>query len=142
MVMKAWLDHIVLNVRDMDKALKFYVEVIGLVPERLDEYRAGKVLFPSVRINADTLIDLLAPELWASEMAGTEALPASVPNVNHFCITIEKADWESLEWRLREHSVEIDSGPMTLWGAHGDATAYYIYDWDGNQVEIRYYERG
>ena len=52
------LDHIVLNVGDIDRSLKFYIEVLGLQPERLDEFKAGKVGFPSVRINADTIIDL------------------------------------------------------------------------------------
>jgi len=134
--MKAWLDHIVLNVRDIDKALKFYTQVIGLESERVEEYRAGEVVFPSVRINADTLIDLAPPELWV----GLDSDPALAPNLNHFCITVEKAEWEQLEWRLREHAVDIESGPMTLWGAHGDATAFYVQDWDGNQLEIRYYD--
>ncbi len=52
------LDHIVLNVSDIDRSLKFYTEVLGLQPERLDEFKAGKVGFPSVRINGDTIIDL------------------------------------------------------------------------------------
>jgi catechol 2,3-dioxygenase-like lactoylglutathione lyase family enzyme len=52
------LDHIVLNVGDIHRSLKFYIEVLGLQPERLDEFKAGKVGFPSVRINGDTIIDL------------------------------------------------------------------------------------
>ena len=52
------LDHIVLNVGDIDRALNFYTEVLGLRGERVDEFRAGKVGFPSVRINAETIIDL------------------------------------------------------------------------------------
>jgi catechol 2,3-dioxygenase-like lactoylglutathione lyase family enzyme len=52
------LDHIVLNVSDIERSLKFYTEVLGLQAERLDEFKAGKVGFPSVRINGDTIIDL------------------------------------------------------------------------------------
>ena len=52
------LDHIVLNVGDIDRSLKFYTDVLGLQAERLDEFKAGKVGFPSVRINGDTIIDL------------------------------------------------------------------------------------
>ena len=52
------MDHIVLNVEDMDTILDFYTNVLGLEPERLEEFRQGKVGFPSVRISADTVIDL------------------------------------------------------------------------------------
>ena len=34
------LDHIVLNVGDIDRSLKFYTDVLGLQPERLDEFKA------------------------------------------------------------------------------------------------------
>ena len=30
------MDHIVLNVPDVDRSLAFYVDVLGLEPERLD----------------------------------------------------------------------------------------------------------
>ena len=52
------MDHIVLNVGDIDRSLKFYTEVLGLAGERIEEFKAGKVGFPSVRINQDTIIDL------------------------------------------------------------------------------------
>ncbi|HTF91925.1 MAG TPA: VOC family protein, partial [Verrucomicrobiae bacterium] len=52
------LDHIVLNVKDIDRSLKFYTEVIGLEGERVAAFRDGKVGFPSVRINETTIIDL------------------------------------------------------------------------------------
>jgi catechol 2,3-dioxygenase-like lactoylglutathione lyase family enzyme len=42
------MDHIVLNVENMDTVLDFYVNVLGLEPERLEEFRQGKVGFPSV----------------------------------------------------------------------------------------------
>jgi len=130
--MKCTLDHIVLNVRDMDRELDFYCEVIGLVPERLAEFREGKVLFPSVRLNADTLIDLAPPTLWSGDRVGAS-------NLNHFCLSIEAAEWPKLLDRLAHAGVEMDAGPMTLWGAHGNATSYYLKDPEGNHVEIRCY---
>ena len=47
-------DHLVLNVEDVDKALKFYSQILGLDVLRLDEYRRGEAPFPSVRISADS----------------------------------------------------------------------------------------
>ena len=52
------LDHIVLNVSDIDRALDFYMRVLGLSGERVEEFKAGTVGFPSVRINPRTIIDL------------------------------------------------------------------------------------
>lgn len=130
--MIAVLDHIVLNCRDVDRQLAFYCDVIGLAPERVGEYREGKVLFPSVRLNADTLIDLAPPTLWSGDASGAA-------NLNHFCLSIEARDWPALLERLDRAGVTMDAGPMTLWGAHGDATAYYLKDPEGNQLEIRCY---
>lgn len=53
------LDHIVLRVKDVERAIKFYTGTLGLAPHRLEEFRAGEVPFPCARINDHTLIDLL-----------------------------------------------------------------------------------
>ena len=45
------MDHIVLNVTDIEASLRFCCDVLGLKAERVDEFRAGKVGFPSVRIS-------------------------------------------------------------------------------------------
>ena len=52
------MDHIVLRVKDVERAIQFYTEVLGLAPHRVEEYREGKVPFPCARVNSDTIIDL------------------------------------------------------------------------------------
>ncbi|MFG1710433.1 VOC family protein [Nonomuraea sp. M3C6] len=47
-------DHLVLNVRDVERALQFYSETLGLEQERVPEWRAGKAPFPSVLPEAMT----------------------------------------------------------------------------------------
>ncbi len=79
------MDHIVLNVRDMDTILSFYIDVLGLEGERIEDYHEGKVPFPSVRINTDTLIDLFP-------MKAAESAVAAAENLNHFCMVIEPTD--------------------------------------------------
>jgi catechol 2,3-dioxygenase-like lactoylglutathione lyase family enzyme len=74
------LDHIVLNVADVERSLKFYVEHLGLSGERVDEFRAGKAGFPSVRINAGTIIDLFPRKEIAAASANV--------NMNHFCLVV------------------------------------------------------
>ncbi len=51
-------DHIVINVVDIDKMIQFYTEILQLPGERLEEFNAGQVPFPSVRLSADSIIDL------------------------------------------------------------------------------------
>lgn len=133
--MKLELDHIVLAVRDMDAMLAFYLDVVGLTPHRVDEYRAGSALFPCARISESTLIDLLPQPLWDNG----EPAAGTFPNLNHFCIALEPSEWEPMLARLDAAGVGIEVGPMTLSGARGDGTSIYIRDPDGNRVELRYY---
>ena len=64
---------------------------------------------------------------------------AGAPNLNHFCLSVDPAEWPRLLERLDRAGVKMDAGPMTLWGAHGNATSYYLKDPEGNQLEIRCY---
>ncbi len=133
--MQADLDHIVLAVEDVEDSLSFYIEVLGLAPYRVTDWRNGRVIFPSVRLNPATIIDLFPPEFWASDEDDRDRRP----NLLHFCICVAAEDWAGLLERLACAGVELEAGPMTLHGARGDAEAYYLRDPDGNQVEIRHY---
>jgi len=134
--MDAKLDHIVLNVVDVERALAFYTRVIGLAPERVEEYRAGQAPFPSVRLNAETVIDVFPPQFWG----GDQAAPAvGKTNVDHVCIAVDASEWPALQRRLAEAGVEHEMGPSRLWGARGEATAVYIRDPEGNRLELRHY---
>lgn len=128
------MDHIVLNVRDMDAMLDFYINVLGLTGERLEAFSEGKVPFPSVRISADTLIDLFP-------MREPSAAPGPLEKrLNHFCMVIEPAAMPEVIAYLEAHGITVDEGPATRWGAHGNATSIYFNDPEGNRIEIRYYD--
>ena len=45
------MDHIVLRVKDVEVSLDFYTRLLGLTPERVEEWRAGDVRFPSATTN-------------------------------------------------------------------------------------------
>ena len=134
--MQCLMDHIVLNVEDDEKMIAFYSKVLMLATERLDEYRAGKVPFPSVRLNSETIIDLFPKKMWQkSAMAGKGR-----ENLNHFCIALSIETWEDLRERLKANNVAIEEGPVPRWGAHGTGTSIYFRDPQGNLIEARYYE--
>jgi catechol 2,3-dioxygenase-like lactoylglutathione lyase family enzyme len=118
------LDHIVLISVDVERALAFYVGVLGLDGVRVDEWRRGEVPFPSVRVTATTIIDL-----FPGERTGL--------NLEHFCLTVEPADLDQL---ASGGVFEVASGPTDgLFGAQGHARSLYVRDPDGNTVELRSY---
>jgi catechol 2,3-dioxygenase-like lactoylglutathione lyase family enzyme len=129
------LDHIVLNVSDIDRSLQFYSEVLGLQGERVDEFRAGKVGFPSVRINAGTIIDLFPKK--ANSRSVTDE--KNNGNLNHFCLVAGANDFTGIVDYLKENKISVREGPVSRWGARGRATSVYFLDPDSNEIEIRCY---
>lgn len=126
------MDHIVLNVADVERSIAFYRDVLGLPIERVDEWRAGRVPFPSVRLSADTLIDIV-------RIADAQECAGRVENLNHFCLVVADDTLEPAVAHLRENGVSIETGPARRWGAHGDGVSIYLRDPDGNQIELRTY---
>jgi catechol 2,3-dioxygenase-like lactoylglutathione lyase family enzyme len=131
------LDHIVLNVADIDRSLEFYTQILGLRAERLEEFQAGKVGFPSVRINEGTIIDLFPVKNAVAE--GMQHGKNNDVNLNHFCLVVGRQDFAGIVSYLSEREVSIREGPVSRWGARGRATSVYFLDPDGNEVEIRSY---
>ncbi len=117
------LDHIVLNVADLERSLSWYVDLLGLEPDRVDEWRAGDAPFPSVRINDHCIIDL-----FATDRTGT--------NLDHLCLVADRADVEAI---ADDPRFDVITGPVPRWGARGDGWSVYVRDPDGNTVEIRSY---
>jgi catechol 2,3-dioxygenase-like lactoylglutathione lyase family enzyme len=135
-MMTFMMDHIVINVVDIGKMLHFYTEVMRLPGERLEEFRNRKVPFPSVRLTRDTIIDLFPEKLWEK----TSPEEVCRPNLNHFCLSTDKDNWEKLQARLKQNGVPIDDGPVRRWGAHGPGVSVYFRDPEENVIEVRYYE--
>jgi catechol 2,3-dioxygenase-like lactoylglutathione lyase family enzyme len=119
------VDHLVLVVDDVDRSVAWYRDVLGLEVLRYDLWKAGKVLFPSVRINETAIIDILAGGRGAGR-----------GNVDHFCLVVDEVDLAGLRDSGRFDVVE---GPVTRWGARGDGQSLYVRDPDGNVVELRHY---
>ena len=134
--MNCSMDHIVLNVKNMDAMLNFYTNVLMLVAERLEAYRGGQAPFPSVRIDPHTIIDLFPENLWRRNAAGGKG----AVNLNHFCLAMDKRSWDALTTRLEADDVAIEEGPVPRWGARGMGTSIYFRDPESNLIEARYYE--
>jgi glyoxylase I family protein len=115
------LDHIVLRVADIDRAIAFYGDVLGCPVER----RLAEIGLVQLRAGA-SMIDLVPRS--EDEDDGR--------NVDHFAVQIEALDVPALSAHLRRHG--IDPGEVRRrYGAEGYGSSIYITDPDGNTVELK-----
>ena len=124
------IDHVVLRVTDLDRALRFYCDVLGCNEERrvselgLFQLRAGRSLIDLVDINGQL-----------GKMGGV-APGAEGRNMDHFCVRVDPFDEAAIRAHLTAH--DIDPGDVaTRYGAEGNGPSMYITDPDGNVVELK-----
>ena len=127
------LDHIVLRVADAEASMAWYMQKLGLAPERFEQWRGGEVPFPSVRVDATTVIDLLEVKAGAESESGRQS--AGI-NLDHFALLVPGADLNAL---AESGEFTVIRGPRSLWGAQGRGLAMYVADPDGHVVELRTY---
>ncbi len=92
------LDHLVVNTRDVESAVKFYRDVLGMEILRLDEFREGKVGFVSARVSADTIKDI------RPDPSGENV----TPNVDHYCLVLGPTDMKKLHADLKAKGVKLE----------------------------------
>jgi len=124
------LDHVVLRVRDLDAALRFYRGALGCPIER----RIDALGLVQLRAGA-ALIDLVPVDSPLGK-AGGGAPIADGKNVDHICLRIDAFEADALAAHLRSHGVE--PGEVgTRYGAEGNGPSMYVRDPDGNVVELK-----
>ena len=115
------LDHIVLRVADIDRAIDFYGRVLGCHVER----RLAEIGLVQLRAGA-AMIDLVPRREDDDEGR----------NMDHFAVRIETMDVPALSAHLRRQG--IDPGEVRRrYGAEGYGSSIYITDPDGNTVELK-----
>ncbi len=116
------LDHIVLCVRDVDRTIRFYCEVLEM---DCVEERQGKW---SLHFGANkiSLQDASHPPAIAE---------GTLPGTGNFCI-LSDTPMEEIVAKLEACSVTILDGPGQRMGAVGPICSVYFHDPDGNLVEV------
>lgn len=117
-------DHVVLIVADVERTLAWYRDRLGLRSEREAEWRAGETPFVSLRVDDDTVIDLLPGERTGQ-------------NVDH--VSLRVADQVDIDEVAASGAFDVVAGPMRIWGARGWGAAIYVRDPDGNLIELKHY---
>ena len=122
----AGLDHVVLRVGNLDRAIEFYERVLNCRVER----RLEQPKLVQLRAGA-SLIDLVPASASPGE-AGDEV----GRNMDHFAVRVDGFDAAALAEHLRRHGVEVGE-VRERYGAEGYGPSLYISDPDGNTVELK-----
>jgi catechol 2,3-dioxygenase-like lactoylglutathione lyase family enzyme len=118
------LDHLVLVVSDVERALAWYGRHAGLAGVRVDEWRNHEAPFPSLRIDDSTIIDLVPGDTGADR-----------GHLDHICFVVSPSELDAL---AREPQLEVvERGER--FGARGLGQSIYVHDPDGLLVEFRCY---
>jgi catechol 2,3-dioxygenase-like lactoylglutathione lyase family enzyme len=125
------IDHVAIRVTDLDRALGFYHDLLGLPVRDRERFDNGEV--PYVAVVAGGRHIHLVPTDDEVAVGG-----------EHICLLLRSADTDSratldaLLDRLHEHGVEIETGePYERYGAYGRDWAVYVRDPDGRRVELK-----
>ncbi len=124
------LDHVVLRVESLQRAIDFYCDVLGCREER----RIEKLGLVQLRAG-DELVDLVDVDSPLGRAGGPAAGP-DARNMDHFALRIAAFDEAAIRAHLESHGVEAgDVGAR--YGADGTGPSMYLRDPDGNTVELK-----
>jgi glyoxylase I family protein len=123
------IDHILLLVKGMKPAARFYTDVLGCKVEgKLPEYgmlqlRAGSALID--------LVDISVPQAaWAvPPVAGGR-------NLDHLCLALGAHDEAKLRRHLARHHIQIIEEGIHG-GSRGESLSLYVRDPSGNVIELK-----
>ena len=122
----AGLDHVVLRVGNLERAIGFYEKVLNCHVER----RLEQPKLVQLRAGA-SLIDLVP----ASASPG-EVQDSAGRNMDHFAVRVDGFDAAALTEHLQRRGISVGE-VRERYGAEGYGPSLYISDPDGNTVELK-----
>ena len=130
MIRIAEIDHVVLRVIDIDAMQRFYCDVLGCREER----RQDEIGLVQLRAGS-SLIDLVPVNGKLGRHGG--AAPGSEGhNMDHLCLRVVDYDEVAILAHLNAHGVRI--GELgSRYGAQGEGPSIYLYDPQGNMIELK-----
>ncbi len=124
------IDHVVLRIRDVAAAKRFYCDALGCTVERES---AALGLF-QLRAGA-SLIDLVPVDGPLGKLGGAGP-GAEGRNVDHVALNLARFDEAAIREQLEKHGV-TPGDVAERYGADGSGPSMYVRDPDGNVVELK-----
>jgi catechol 2,3-dioxygenase-like lactoylglutathione lyase family enzyme len=124
-------DHTNWRVRDVERSLGFYRDVLGLEPFGLDEYERGEHPLVSLRVTPGFILHLRPDPTFEA---------ASTGGYDHLALVVEGTNLDVLAEYLTEAGVEIERTSENVVGARGAGKALYVRDPDGYLIELKLYD--
>ena len=118
------IDHVAINVRDIERSVEFYTKVIGL---KITEREPSK---PGVEYFLDCGPSLIGI-IQANDMSISHQFEHEGLGANHFSFRIHSKDFDAIIKRLEENYVAIEFAKK-----REKSWSLYFYDLDGNKLEI------
>lgn len=116
------IGHVVLKVRDLDRSLGFYRDLLGF---QVAGEMSNVMIFLTATGENHHDLGLLR--------VGDQA-PSALPNaVGLYHLAIQLADWEAVK---RAHAVLSERGLLKGTADHGVSKSLYTADPDGNEIEL------
>lgn len=125
------LDHIVIRTANIKEMVSFYCFTLGckVITDKITEH--GMIQLSA----GDSLIDLLDVSSEVGKKSG--GIPdQNSRNMDHFCILLDHFDEVEIKLHLKKYGVEFSDVQMQF-GATRYGPSIYIYDPDGNTVELK-----
>jgi catechol 2,3-dioxygenase-like lactoylglutathione lyase family enzyme len=127
------LDHVALRVADLDRALAFYHDLLGLPLRDRERFERDEVPYVAVVAGGRHLHLVPDEEFDAADVGG-----------EHVCLLLRsnevdsRAELEALLDDLEAACVTVEADePKKRYGAYGRAWAAYVRDPDGRRVELK-----
>lgn len=121
------VDHLVLTVADVDRAVEFYEHILGMESITVQGERRA-VRFGRQSIKLHQASELVEP-------TATHPVPGSA----NLCF-VTSQPLSAVQEHLRSNDVRIEEGPVVRTGTSGPITSLYLRDPDGNLIEIARYD--
>lgn len=118
------IDHLVITTADLQRCLDFYVGLLGM--EHGMEQGHHSLRFGSCKLSIHTQPAQFKPAALNPQMDSAD-----------FCLEVD--DLQGLLARISKHGYPVAEGPVTRHGAAGTIQSLYMYDPDGNLVELSQY---
>ena len=114
MVQANGIDHIVLHVNDVERAKKFYTEILGMTPYR----------------ESDAQVFLHAGAQGVALFKKRGETPLTTGNdLNHLALNVAAGTYEALKAELEKHGVSVSGRP-------GEDRCIYFQDPDGHRLQL------